>query len=319
MADEIINDVQNEEVVKETTKAEDTKEELTEDMPDSSGNKPDDGPSVVRKAMEKLGILKAKESTEEVANTEEGDLIPDEFIKAASEQGWTDKDIVDFAGKYTDDELKEMIPFLYEDDTEVEEEKDTPKKDSETQDTTKDIETKEEALKALKEEIRKEFKGELDSLKERLGEVDKARDIQKIEARLEMVNRAFDKAGEEFEVFGKTEELPVFPSGPKKGQIIPTAPAVKARKEVYSKAVAFMNSGSTVDDAMQDALTWYKGKYLVTDVKRGVIKDLKKNEQKLSAKRSRKETVKTYEDEDERRAAFIREQADKLGIKLAEE
>jgi hypothetical protein len=88
-----------------------------------------------------------------------------------------------------------------------------------------------------------------------------------------------------------------------------------ARAEVWDKAVPFIQSGIPVKDAMEIALTWYKGAHLEKDVQRNMIKDLKKHEKKLSAKRSGKETVRTYENEEERQAEVVREAARKAGVK----
>ena len=324
MAEELINnpvdDVKEPEVNEEGSQTEDkTQLEVnTDDVLDSSGNKPDDGPSVVRKAMEKLGILKPSKPVED----DKGKDIPDDFIAAAKANGWEDKDIEEFASDYTDEQLKEMLPFLLEEEEPEPEPEVKPvdkKKESPSTDTKGDTKSQEDLLKAAKDEIRKEFQGEIDNLKEKLGEVDKTREAQRNQDTLLTVNTAFDEAGKQFEVFGKTEDLPVFPAGPKKGQYVPTSPQMKARSEVWVKASAFINAGMSAQEAMEDALTWYKGKHLEKDVKRGLIKDLKRNEQKLSAKRSSKETAPVYEDEDERRVAFIRKEAERLGIKLQDE
>lgn len=292
----------------------------TTDMPDSSGNKPDDGEGVVRKAMRglksfrnALGFQKEPEPEE----TGEED-IPDEFTEAALAYGMSEKDIEEFASDYTDDELKEMIPFLLEEEEKLEPEE----KPSATKEETPNLQQTnlpKEGIDALKEEIRKEFQGEIKELKEKLSEVDKTREAQENQVMMDTINQAFDEAGKEFEVFGQTKKLPVFPAGPKKGQYVPTSKELKARDEVFEKAIPFIEKGVPVKEAMETALTWYKGKYLTSDVKKNLIKDLKKSEKKLSAKRTSKETVPTYEDEDERKEAFVRQEAEKLGIKLSEE
>jgi hypothetical protein len=72
----------------------------------------------------------------------------------------------------------------------------------------------------------------------------------------------------------------------------------------------------SVKDAMDTALDTYKGRNLEVDVKRSIVKDLKRNSKKLSAKRSGKETVKTFENEEDRRANVVIEAARKKGIEL---
>lgn len=307
-------DNENEEVIETKDeiveeKQEETLEVNTDDVPNSSGKVEEDGGGIVKSFMTKLGIGGQKDKDEE----NEGTAIPNEFTTAATQAGWTEEEIVAFAADYNDVQLKEMIPFLLEEEKESEPEVKPVDKEKETPSTDKATLPK-ETVDAIKEELRKEFEAELKSLKEKADKADKAEQEFKQSAMVSAINKAFDEAG--VDVFGKTEELPVFPSGAKKGQYIPTSPQFKARSEVYDKAQAFLAIGKPVEEAMQDALTWYKGKYLEGDVKRSVIKDLKRNEKKLSAKRTSKETTPQYTDDEDYQKAFILKEAERLGIKL---
>lgn len=290
-------------------------DKLENDMPDSSGNMPDDGPQVVKELMEKMGIQKDEPVATDTTDGDGEVDIPDEFTNAALSAGWEEKDITEFAADYNNEQLKEMIPFLLEDEEQPEPEVEPVAKERETPSTGK-TELPKETVDAIKEELRKEFEAELKELKEKAAQVDKANEEFKQQAMVEVINDAFDEAGKEFEVFGKTKELPVFTAGPKKGHVIPTSPQFKAREEVYQKARVFIEAGVDVKDAMTDALTWYKGKYLEGDVKRSFVKNLKRSEQKLSAKRVSKETAPHYENEEDEQAAFILKEAERLGIKL---
>ena len=322
MADEL-NNLELEELKDEDTKPDDelidvepkdTEPDL-EDVPDSSGKEVEDHTSFVKKVMSGLKSFVGKGDKEE--ESEEGDDIPDDIIKVLSEQGWTDEEIIDFASDYTNEELTEMIPFLTAEDK-VEELEETPPAKKEETPNRQDLKPDEKMIAQIKEEIRKEFQKELDDLKEKVKIVDETTEAQAEEELWNTVNGAFDEAGKEFNVFGQTKELPTFPAGPKKGQYVPTSPAMKARNEVFQKAVPYIQNGIPIKDAMEIALTWYKGANLEADVKRNLIKDLKGRETKLSAKRTAKETVPQFEDEEEYRADFIKRQAAKLGIKLEE-
>ena len=200
-----------------------------------------------------------------------------------------------------------MIPYLAAEELEQKDESSAKESDKDSPDKP---EHKDEssAVKALRQELA--------DLKKEIGAVQKDKATQEQLTELKAVDSAFDKASEKFEVFGKTEELPRFPAGPRKGQLIPTSPAYRARDEVYSLYTMFRSTGSPVDGAFEDALTWYKGKHLETDVKRNLVKDLKRKETKLSAKRMGKETVKTYDSEEDRKAEVVREAARKRGIEL---
>lgn len=299
------------------TETTDTQPDLT-DMPDSSGVVEEDKGGIVRNIMKKLGIGKTDAPAGE---GDEGDPVPDEFVEAAKGQGWTDEDIVNFAENMSDEELIAAIPDMLDTSVDAEPDKGPAKHDQiekppQEPDKPTDKPDDLEAIKAaIRDEIRAEFKIELDDLKSKLSQVDEINEQKSQAALLDVINTTFDEAAEKFEIFGKTEELPRYPAGPKKGQYVPTSPAFQAREEVYQKAQAFMALGAKPKEAMEDALTWYKGKHLERDIHRNVIKDLKKHETKLSAKRSAKETVKTYEDEDDRRADVVRELARKAGVK----
>lgn len=277
--------------------------------------------------MRKLGIGDNKETSDAIKHTSSADAgeegkdipedIPEEFTKVALAAGWTEQEIVDFASELDDAALFDAIKDLSEGtDGDMDDESATvkDKKSSEKQKEPDDTEkgtgkstAKDSELAQLKKEI-KELKDEISKSKE-------SRQAQEEAELLHTVNQAFDEASKDFEIFGKTEELLKYPAGPKKGQIVPSSPAMVARAEVFEKAAALMDADYSTEEAMDIALTWYKGKHLESNVQRNVIRDLKKHERKLSAKRSGKETTKTYESEEEREADVVREAARKAGIR----
>ncbi len=278
-----------------------------DDVPNSSGEKEERGAEVVAKIKrEVLGQPDPKEKEED------GKDIPDAFTNACLKQGWSEAEIKEFASDLDDAALLSLIPELLDTDGEQKESelgKDQAKQEAKAKatDGTAKTEPTNEELAIVKKELAE--------IKKQIGEAQKERDTREEAATVQTVNQVFDEVSKEFKIFGKTEELLKYPAGPKKGQLVPTSPAMVARSEVWDKAVPFIESGIPVKDAMDIALTWYKGKNLAKDVQRNMIKDLKKHEKKLSAKRSGKETVKTYESEEERQAEVVREAARKLGVK----
>jgi len=289
-------------------KEEEKLEVKVDDVPNSSGEKEESGEDVVAKIQrEVLGQPDPKEKDEE-----EGKDIPDAFTNACLEQGWTEDEIKEFASDLDDAALLSLIPELL--DKEGEQKKSEPDKGQAKQ----EVKAKAADDTAKQEPTNEELtivKKELAEIKEMIGKADKERTANEEAVLVETVNQVFDEASKDFEIFGKTEELLKYPAGPKKGQFVPTSPAMVARREVWEKAFPFVQSGIPTKDAMDIALTWYKGAHLEKDVQRNLIKDLKKHEKKLSAKRSGKETVKTYESEEERQAEVVREAARKLGVK----
>ena len=289
-------------------KVEEKLEVKVDDVPNSSGEKEESGEEVVAKIQrEVLGESDPKEKEED------GTDIPDAFTNACLEQGWTEDEIKEFASDLDDAALLSLIPELLATEGEKQEKSEPGKVQAKQEAKAKAAD--DTAKKEATNEELAEIKKELAAIKESIGEADKERTTKEEEAMVQTVNQVFDEASKEFEIFGKTDELLKYPAGPKKGQFVPTSPAMSARREVWEKAFPFVQSGIPTKDAMEIALTWYKGAHLEKDVHRRVIKDLKKHEKKLSAKRSGKETVRTFESEEERQAEVVREAARKAGIK----
>ena len=292
-----------EEEIKEDVKVEEgAKEEpKVEEVPD----KEDEKKGVVQGIMDKLGIGKSEEPK---VVEEEEKSFPPEFLTAARSAGMTDNEIKEYS-VYSDEDLKELIPFLAKEEPQQESAPaDEPTKAQETP----PILEKDEAFQLMKEEMNKRVSA-LESQLKAVSEEKTASDQQKFETQ---VNDAFDKASEKFEVFGKTEELPTFPAGPRKGELIPTSPAYKARGAVLEVAGALLKGGMSVKEAMDTALDTFKGRNLEVDVKRSIVKDLRRSSKKLSAKRSGKETVKTFDNEEDRKENVVIEAARKRGIEL---
>jgi len=293
-------------------KEEEKLEVKVDDVPNSSGEKEEDGAEVVAKIKREV-LGEPNPETKEG----EGDDIPDAFTNACLKQGWSEDDIREFASDLDDAALLSLIPELLDKENKQDATK-QEKSESGVDQTKQKVKTKAADKTAKTEPINEELaavKKELKEIKEQIGEVDKERTAKQQAAAIDTANQAFDEASKEFEIFGKTEELLKYPAGPKKGQVVLTSPAMIARLDVWDKAVPFIQNGIPVKDAMDIALTWYKGENLEKDVQRNLIKDLKKHETKLSAKRSGKETVKVYEDEEERQAEVVREAARRTGIK----
>jgi hypothetical protein len=214
---------------------------------------------------------------------EEGADIPDEFTTAASKAGWTDEDIVEFTSDYTDEQLIEMIPSLTTDSVETEKTEEKSEEKSEKTEVKVENSQEDEKTKKLLERI--------EALEKAQGKSQEEIEQQELAGRIHRANQMFDEKSKEFDVFGKTGEMPKFPGG----KIIPTSPQMKARQEVWDVAALLHKSGMDFDKAMSVSLNAYKGKNLSKDVKRSIIKDLKKNEKKLSGKHTSHESANVAE------------------------
>ncbi|GAF79918.1 unnamed protein product, partial [marine sediment metagenome] len=216
----------------------------------------------------------------------------------ALKAGWAEQDIEEWASDYTDDELREYAkdltspsedsdkseqPSKKEGDTQQKVEK---KDDDKTKDSEKDSEAKDEEIRLLKERLDKVEKGQK-----------KSTDRDAEDKFISMASRAtklMDEQSKKFEIFGiyeggKPTSMPRFPDG----RVVPSSPQMKARNEVWGLALSLEKTGMDFDTALSTSLDAFKGRNLAKDVKRNLIKDLKKSEKRLSAKHSSHEQVKT--------------------------
>jgi hypothetical protein len=248
-------------------------------------------------------ILDFKESNSGTTVDEEIE-IPQAFFDAASKQGWTDDEIMDFVGtetrNHTDEELIEMIPMLIGDETE------TPVKPSDkvavpvTKETKVDNSQDDEKTKKLLDRI--------EALEKAQGKSQEDTEAKKLNGLVHQASQTFDDVSKEFEIFGKTEDLPKFPDG----RIVTTSPQMKARNEVWNLAYSLHGTGMAFDKAMETSLNAYKGKNLSKDVKRSIIKDLRKSEKRLSGKHTSHESTNTLTSG----AEVIREVARRAGREI---
>ncbi len=280
--------------------------------------------------LKNLGKKMVKgEEVHEVEETEEDELegqdIPDNFTNAALEAGWSEEDIADFASDYTDEELTELIGSLFLDDESDEEGEDTGEEgEEEEEESTSDTDGSDEIdekiqaiLAKQKEELTASFRKEIDSLKEGLSEVEKEKQVKEIQNIGRTTDEFFDKLASEYPVFGKTEELAVFPKGtPQEGQIVPIGEAYQARNEVFQTAWKFHQMGSGWSDALNDAWYLYRGKNMEKELQTKLVKDLKRSEKRLSPKRTSKNTTKSFANETDEKVSVVQEAARKSGMSV---
>ena len=275
----------------------------------------DEGKGVIGWIKEKLNIAQ---------DTKDNDVIPEPepvvdltkidktFIDAAKKDGWEDKDIVEFAKSYSADELKEMIPFLSGKETTPEvkvdsdgsfipdvftdaarvaglsDDKIVDLADKYTNEQLSNPETIKEILtpKNVPSKELQQLQEKIEALEKEVKQSKKVQEVDSLDNEASTATKFFDEMGKTFSVFGQTEKLPKFPSGERKGQLIPTTQEVQAREEVWKVAQAFKTKmGLSFQDALQEAFVLYKGRNLEQEVRRSVIKDLKSKESRLSGKR----------------------------------
>ena len=229
-----------------------------------------------------------------------GTGIPDDFSDAAEAAGMSKEDIIALADKHTDEQLIEMIPHLEAALKDTDDDKgkdDTRQDDKQTKDgddKTKDIDPK--LIESVTEKISKQLEEKFGTTLDEINKFKANQEEQSNKQTLDRASKILDEASKEFPVFGKTDELPKWPSGRLKGQLIMTSPEMKARLEVLRYADAFIGQGADIDNAMDSALATYKGLHLEKELERKQIRDLKNHETKLSGARVGRETKKKHVD-----------------------
>lgn len=274
-----------------------TKEKETEEI-----NQPSEG--ILKRIKDGLLGKSSDEEVETESKEEVGEDIPDDFTEAALAVGWDEKEIEGFASDYSDDELLEMIS-CNQFNKEIQEKKSKvePEKKAEPEAGEKEAEEDDSKLAALEKKLA--------NLENKLSETDKIKEQQENIRIITMAEDFFDRISNEFEVFGKTENMKRFPDG----SYVTVTPQFKARSQVWDDARLLYNSGLSFDKALKKALNAYKGEHLENSVTRKVIKDVKNNEKRLSPDRYNKVTGKTYKDETERREDVVKNEARKAGYK----
>lgn len=235
------------------------------------------------------------------------DDIPQEFTDAALAADWTEEAIKEFAGQgkegkpYTDDELREQIPQLTPSSADSDKSEQPAQKEDEKED---DKESKDDE----KDEVIKQLRADVDMLKKGQQKNIENDAEAKLVSQASRANQILDEASKEFDVFGTFETLPRFPDG----RIISSSPQAKARNEVWYLAEDLEKTGMDFETALSTSLNAFKGKNLVKDAKRNLVKDLKKSEKRLSAKHSSHEQVKP----DLSGPDLIREVGKKHGVEI---
>jgi type III secretory pathway component EscR len=264
----------------------------------------------------------SEETSEETTETQ-GDFtrteeeVPSEFLEAAKQDGWTEEDIKDFASDKTDDELRELIPSFAE---EEEEEDEAEEEITDTAEEPAKAEPKEQDWKAvassMREEIKKDLLSELGNKFEAVDDFKAEQERRQVVNNFETANKIMDGVSKDFPALGEYESMPKFQAGSRKGQLIPTSKEYKARAEIYQLASDMVSAGrsDTIKEAMDDALAWYRGKYGQKETERKVVRNLKKQQQRLSGARTGKEVKRDYSSTRDEIIDHIRQQQKAAGL-----
>lgn len=258
---------------------------------------------------------KKEEVKVETGTTQKKELeenISDNFTKAALKAGWKEKDVLEFAENYTNAELEQLIPALM---TEQESDDDPEKTSSAVVIPEIKQETLTPFIEQLEKKLEAKYQEKIKGLEDRFSAIEKDRSVRDSQSVQRTVDDFFDKATEQFPVFGKTKDMLKFPDGtPQAGAYVPVGDAFESRKEVLKAAQAFTQMGLSVGDSLNEALSWYKGKHMEKDVRSKVLKELKSNEKRLSPKRSEHAVPKKFASAQEQKQAVIDDLARRAGI-----
>ncbi len=242
--------------------------------------------------------------------------IPDEFTQAALKAGWTEQDIVEFAGNYDNKRLVALIPYLATEEKKEEKPVKEEKKEEVKKEEYKPPTNMEELIQQVTKVVDAKYQEKFAETEKKLSAYEQERSVKEQQRYIDTANGFFDRAAKDFPVFGKTEELLTFPQGtPNAGQLVPSGPAFEARDAVWKTATAFYKMGESWENSLKEALDWYKGKQMEKEIHQKVIKDLKSNEKRLSPKRTEHKMEKRYANEQEEKVDVILNAARSAGVK----
>lgn len=278
------------------------------------------------KLVDKDVSSKSDDTKDKDAEWEEvSPTIAGPFIRAAQSAGWSAQEIQTYAAEHTNEDLMMLTNLLKQDDTvPVTGTQEANVKDEDTKqfelddDVLKQIaddsgEGTANLIKSLATELNS-ARSEIAAIKKDFGDIQQQNKQDESKAQLYAANEMFDAAAEQLPSLGKTDELPTYPDG----GLVTNSPEMEARDGVYRRAVAMTQLGLSFRDAMKDALQWYKGGLVEQELEGSILKDLKRNEKRLSPKRSDKQTTQKFTSERERRSALVNEIARKHGNELPE-
>ncbi len=323
-ADEL--ETSDEELDTEELKSDEDNQEDEKNSDEDENSDNEEKLSVIDKLKEKIfGKKESKDSSDDSSDSDDvEDDIDDSFTDAARKAGWTDEDIITFAGQYSNEQLIKLIPSLLSKgvkESVKEDEKDDDKEGQKEKVVKDDLKIDDEILKPYLEKITKnleaQYQEKIKGIEERLNVVDKDRSEKEGRRYQTTADSFFDGISKEFAVFGKTEELPRYPKGtPQAGQIVPAGEAFEARNAVWGTAIAFHKTGMEWEDSLKEALDWYKGKTMEKEVRSKMLKDLKKNEKRVSPKRSEHSPTRKFTNEADAKSAMISDIARQSGIDM---
>jgi len=251
--------------------------------------------------------------------------IDPRFVSAAREYGWNDQRIQDYAQSHSDEDILTMVSLLLTATPSAKKTQQESKDDGQIKDELFDEGTLSkyaEELGVSKEtfkDITNKMTGpladrlnsvssELDSIKGSLGKREEDEQLKEIARHTEIANSIFDKS--EFTSLGKTKDIPKYPDG----TYVVNDPTFQERGKVWDVAQSFYATGGTFEQAMKNAMQWYKGmESTEKDVERKVVKKLKNQEERVMPKRQEQHGVETYASEEDRKAAIINAAVAKYG------
>lgn len=283
---------------------------------------PEDDNTEETEETEEVEDEETSEESEDKGETEEKveyEEIDPKFIETAKKYGWDNDRIVIYAENHSDEDLLLMSNLMLDNIQK------TVSKSSEEVDEDKGVLDDEiyklagddPKLKAILEQAISPLAKRLNDLssnsnkvREELEEREKDDKLQAELRNMEVANSIFDKSG--ISSLGKTDNIPRLPDG----SYVTSDPVFKERSRMWDITQAFYANGGTFKQAVDNAIQWYKGGAAEKDVKKKVIKDLKEQEERVMPKRSESKVEKTYANEEERKAAIIKDAVAKYDVEL---
>ena len=275
---------------------------------------------------DKSELSSASEAEIESDEDYEYEEIDPNFVEAASNYGWPDAKIIKYAEEHDDSDLVTLTQLMQSKQPAKEKDvkQDVKVKESVVdEEISKFLEENEdnEALlayhKRFGEPLRQEMKkvtSEWSDLKKDFDENKEQKEQDYYIDCFSKTNNKLDELSKDYPALSTFEEMPRYPDG----RLVADSPAFQQRKTIFTMTMALHKAGFAFNDALDNSISSFIGKSGAKDAERNVIKKIKKQQGKISPKRSERQTVKKYSSEEERKEDIIKTAYRKAGIEFPE-
>jgi len=252
-------------------------------------------------------------------NASEETFVDPRFMIVARDYGWTDAQIVQYASKNGAVDQVQLANHMEEALGGEQESQDDSKSDVEliSDEVLAEL-AKDEDNAPIVNDVVKPLLAKVQELSQALNEVQGKQSSheegiknEQIMQDYDFANAEFDRHAKDFPILGSTQSLKSLPDG----TLDVTDPSVQIRREVFNRALQFkqFNPKATMSQAMEEGMTWFRGKHGAEQMERNILAKLEKNSKRVAPKSKGRAGGKKFSDPRDRKRAVINSALEKHG------